>query len=130
MLIGALAKKTGLSKDGLRHYEALGLIHSRQVKAGTRFYRDYDATTLERLELIALGKRLHFNLREMAGLLDRLLSDQITREDRSAILLQQVDVIDRRIADLIAARQELVNIAQAPDKDIVDKRLKELGLAL
>jgi DNA-binding transcriptional MerR regulator len=124
MLIGVLTKKTDLSKYGLR------LIHSLQVTAGTRFCHDYDATTLDRLALIALGKRLHFNLRKMAALLDRLLRYQITREERRAVLLQQVDVIDRRIADLVAARQELVNLAQAPDKDSVDQRLKVLGLSL
>ena len=51
MLIGDLAKLTGLSKDGLRHYEAMGLIHSRQVRAGTRHYCHYDETTLERLSM-------------------------------------------------------------------------------
>jgi DNA-binding transcriptional MerR regulator len=130
MLIGDLAKLTGLSKDGLRHYEAMGLIHSRQVRAGTRHYCHYDETTLERLELIALGKRLHFSLREIAELLNRLMRDQITREERSAIMLHKVGQIDQRIADLMAARQELIDLAGAPDKGMVDQRLKQLGLAL
>ena len=36
MLIGELAKVSGLSKDGIRHYEAMGLIASapRQRSAG------------------------------------------------------------------------------------------------
>jgi DNA-binding transcriptional MerR regulator len=79
MLIGDLAKLTGLSKDGLRHYEAMGLIHSRQVRAGTRHYCHYDETTLDRLKLIALGKRLHFSRREIAEFVNLLMHDQITR---------------------------------------------------
>jgi DNA-binding transcriptional MerR regulator len=130
MLIGDLAKLTGLSKDGLRHYEAMGLIHSSRVMAGTRHYCHYDETTLERLELVALGKRLHFSLREMAELLNRLFRDEITREERSAIMLQKVEQIDQRMADLMAARQELLHLAGAPDKEVVDQRLKHLGLAL
>lgn len=108
----------------------MGLIHSRQVRAGTRHYCHYDETTLERLELIALGKRLHFSLREIAELLNRLMRDQITREERSAIMLHKVGQIDQRIADLMAARQELIDLAGAPDKGMVDQRLKQLGLAL
>lgn len=85
MLIGDLAELTGLSKDGLRHYEAMGLIHSRQVRAGTRHYCHYDETTLDRLERIALGRRPHFSLREIAEFLKPLMHDQITRDERSAI---------------------------------------------
>jgi MerR family copper efflux transcriptional regulator len=130
MLIGALAKMTGLSKDGLRHYESLGLIHSRPVQAGSRSYRQYDDSTVERLALIALGKRLRFPLREMSVFLDRLLADQISREERSAVLLNKVAQIDTQIADLQAARSELLALATTPDKDVVDGRLQEMGLAL
>ena len=129
MLIGTLVRRTGLSKDGLRHYEAMGLIHSRAVRAGSRVYRDYDETTLERLSLIALGKRLHFSLREMAELLDRLMKDAITREERSSILLKKAAEIDGKIDDMRRAQQELLEIAVSPDKPIVDSRLKELSLA-
>jgi DNA-binding transcriptional MerR regulator len=130
MLIGDLVKLTGLSKDGLRHYEALGLIHSRPVPAGSRSYRRYDDTTPERLALIALGKRLNFQLREMAMFLNRLLADQISREERREVLLNKVAQVDAKIADLQAARTELLAFAATPDKEVVDLRLKEMGLAL
>jgi MerR family copper efflux transcriptional regulator len=130
MMIGALAKITGLSKDGLRHYEALGLIHSRPKRAGSRSYRSYDDTTLERLALIALGKRLHFPLREIAQLLNRLMADEISRAERSAVLMNKVAQIDAQIADLQAARSELLALAATPDKEVVDVRLREMGLAL
>lgn len=130
MLIGEIARRSGLSKDGLRHYEALGLIHSTPRRAGSRTYRDYDETTLERLALVALGKRLGFSLREMAEVLDRILSDTISREERAARLAAQLQRIDARIADLKAARAELVEIVARPDKDYVDTRLKALGLWL
>jgi DNA-binding transcriptional MerR regulator len=96
--------------------------------AGSRRYRDYDDDTLERLSIIALGKRLGFSLAEMAAPLDRLLSDDLTRVERAAFLAEQVRAIDARIADLQAAREELVAIVARPEKDYVDARLKELGL--
>lgn len=128
MLIGEIAKRSGLSKDGIRHYEALGLIHSSAVQAGSRSYRDYADDTLERLSLIALGKRLGLSLKEQAEYLDRILADEISREDRAARLAEHLTVIDARIADLQAARAELVELVARPDKDYVDQRLKQLGL--
>lgn len=63
MLIGTLSRISGLSKDTIRHYEVLGLLRSTPRQAGSRVYRDYADDSLERLELIALGKRLQFPFR-------------------------------------------------------------------
>ena len=82
MLIGEIAKRSGLSKDTLRHYEALGLIHSTSRQAGSRVYRDYDARTLERLSLVAFAKLLGLRLREMVEPLDRALSNESTAAER------------------------------------------------
>ncbi len=128
MLIGELVKITGLSKDGLRYYEDLGLIHSKPVKAGTRIYRDYDDTTLERLALIALGKRIHFSLRDIGAVLNRAINDQISREERRAFLLAQVQQVDTQIADLEDVKKQLLFFADQPDKEVVDAHLKEIGL--
>lgn len=89
MMIGELAKRSGLSKDGLRHYEALGLIHSSPVAAGSRTYRIYDDTTLERLSLISLAKRLGFKLKELTAPLDQLFSDTVSRETRAEIISEK-----------------------------------------
>jgi DNA-binding transcriptional MerR regulator len=128
MLIGELAKITGLSKDGVRYYEDLGLIHSKPVQAGTRIYRDYDDTTLERLALIALGKRMHFLLRDIAAVINRLIKDDITREERSVLLLAQVQQVDAQIADLEDVKKQLLHFAESPDKEVVDAHLKKVGL--
>lgn len=128
MLIGEVARRAGLSKDSIRHYEDLGLIHSTPRQAGSRTYRDYDDSTLGRLSLVALAKRLGFSLREVAEYLDRIVSDEISREERAARLAAHLTVIDARIADLQAARAELVEIVARPDKEYVDSRLKALGL--
>jgi len=128
MLIGEVARRSGLSKDGVRHYEDLGLLHSAPRRAGSRTYRDYDDTTMERLALIALAKRLGFSLKELAEPLDKILSDTVTREERSAVLKEKVAEVDARIAELQAARSLLLTIAARPDKDFVDTILKAQGL--
>ncbi len=130
MMIGELAKRSGLSKDGLRHYEALGLIHSRPVAAGTRTYRDYDDTTLERLSIISLSKRLGFKLKELKEPLDRLFSDTVSREERAKIISEKVAEVDTKIEELTAARDLLAAFIVTPDKDFMDAMLKDMGLWL
>jgi len=130
MLIGQLCKASGLSKDTIRHYESLGLLHSTPRRAGTREYRDYNDDSYERLELIALAKRLHFSLRELAPGLDDLLNDRIDAAERSTRLRLKLDELDQRIATMQAARDELARFVAAPHKDHADRRLRELGLAL
>ena len=127
MLIGELVKITGMSKDGLRYYEHMGLIHSRPLKAGTRSYRDYDDTTLDRLGLIALGKRMHFSLRDIAAVLDRIVSNQTTAEERRGFILAQIEEVDAKIADLLDVKKQLLLFAERPEKEVVDAHLKEIG---
>lgn len=130
MLIGELCKRSGLSKDTIRHYEALGLLHSHPRSAGSRTYREYEDDSFERLELIALAKRLRFSLRELAPGLDDLLSGHLSLETRTARLRAKLAEIDQTIADLQAARDELALIVNRPEKDFVDERLRTLGLAM
>ncbi|WP_390913873.1 MerR family transcriptional regulator [Pseudosulfitobacter sp. SM2401] len=130
MMIGELAKRSGLSKDGLRHYEALGLIHSSPVAAGSRTYRIYDDTTLERLSLISLAKRLGFKLKELTESLDRLFSDTVSREERAQIISEKVAEVDIRIEELTAARNLLAAFMVTPDKEFMDAMLKDMGLWL
>ena len=80
--------------------------------------------------MIALAKRLHFSLKEIAEQLDRILSDDITREERSLIAAQKVEEVNAKIRDLEEARDQLVILVERPDKSYVDERLKELGLWL
>lgn len=127
MFIGEIAKRTGLSKDGIRHYESLGLIHSTPVAAGSRQYRVYDETTLGRLSLIFLAKKLHFGLREFAEPLDKITSDEISREERSQLLKEKLAEVDAKIAGMQEAREKLAELAATPDKDVVDKILMKMG---
>lgn len=130
MLIGEVARKAGLSKDGVRYYESLGLIHSSPRQAGSKIYREYDETTLERLSLVALTKQLQLPLKDLAEVLDRLLADTISREERARLLKEKVAEVDKRIQDLISARNLLAKIADQPDKPFVDEQLERMGLLL
>ena len=130
MLIGEVTRKSGLSKDAIRYYESLGLIHSHPRAAGSKIYRDYDDTTLERLSLVALTKRLQLPLKDLAAVLDRLLADTISREERTELLKEKVAEVDAKIEELITARNLLAAISEKPDKPFVDEHLKRMGLLI
>lgn len=128
MLIGELVQKSGLSKDTLRHYEALGLIKSTPVQAGTRSYRDFGEDTLERLSMISYGKLMGATLKQMAPFIDRILSGEASEEERRMVLQGVLAEVEKRIADLETARAELNRMIADPNKPNADAAMKRLGL--
>ena len=127
MLIGELVKICGLSKDTLRYYEDMGLIHSKPVQAGSRRYRDYDPTTLERLAMIALGKRMQFSLREIAAVLDGIINDQTTRAERRALMLAQIEQVTAKIADLEDVKRQLFVLSRTRKRRFANSQLALSG---
>ncbi|PSB06733.1 MerR family transcriptional regulator [filamentous cyanobacterium CCP2] len=100
MLIGELSKKTGLSKDTIRFYEKMGLIAASDRRAGTRFYKEYNPETVERLLMIAQGKGLGFTLNEIKQLLDDLGSGAISKQD-------QIKIVERKIEEIVEKTRQL-----------------------
>jgi MerR family copper efflux transcriptional regulator len=70
MLIGEIAKKTGLTRDTVRFYEREGLIASGEQEAGSRIYKTFDQEALERLLFIKQGQAGGFTLREIKEILN------------------------------------------------------------
>jgi MerR family copper efflux transcriptional regulator len=54
MLIGELVKKSGLTKETIRHYEELGLL--RGVKVQANGYKNYPESTVEDMFLLSVAK--------------------------------------------------------------------------
>ncbi len=107
MLIGELCKRSGLSKDTIRHYESKGLIQPKKIAAGTRSYRHYDEQSLERLELIRIGAKSGMPLREMRPILDNLMAGKIPFEGQRQVVRDQIRRIDERITQLKTAKRML-----------------------
>ncbi len=107
LIIGELAKRTGVSAKTIRFYEAEGLIPPpTRSDAG---YRLYGPTDLRRLRLIRRARLLGLSLPEV-----RLLVEQAFASDCAGFTAQlcehierQRSVIDGRIAELTALRAEL-----------------------
>lgn len=109
MLIGEIAKKTGLSKDGIRHYEALGLIRSVPRRAGSRTYRDYDPSVLETIDHIKGARQvLGMSLKEIGPLLEAVAAGPPTKEQTIDFLKERLGIIRGKIAALREVEDYLV----------------------
>jgi MerR family transcriptional regulator, copper efflux regulator len=100
VLIGEIAKMSGLSKDGLRHYEEMGLISSVPREAGSKIYRDYDPSVLETIERIRDAQRLGFSLKEIGPLLKAYAEHPPSKEQTTEFLEARLIVVREKIASL------------------------------
>lgn len=108
MLIGEIAKITGLSKDGIRHYEELGLISSVPRKAGSKTYREYDPSVLETIEQVRGAQHyLRLPLKEIGPLLKAVADSPPTKEHTVEFLEGRLVVIREKIASLQEAESHL-----------------------
>jgi DNA-binding transcriptional MerR regulator len=105
--IAEVARQSGLPASALRYYEERGLIASIG-RRGLR--RLYGPGILERLALIALGRRAGFSLAEIAAMFapDGKLR---LRRDR---LAARAETLDRTIRRLAALRDGLRHAAACP----------------
>jgi MerR family transcriptional regulator, copper efflux regulator len=110
MLISEISKIAGLSKDGIRHYEKMGLFRSTARSAGSRVYRDYDPSVLVTIEHIRDAQRLGFSLKEIAPLLKAYL-------DAPPSVEQTIEFLDAR---LVVIREKIASL-QEVEAFIVDK---------
>ena len=67
MMIGELAKKSGVGIETIRYYEREGLVFPIGRKRSG--YRTYDGEALSKLQFIKRSKELGFSLREIGELL-------------------------------------------------------------
>jgi MerR family transcriptional regulator, copper efflux regulator len=99
VLINQLATAAGLSKDGIRHYEDVGLITSIPRKAGSRVYRDYDPSALKTIEQVRQAQRLGLTLKEISDLLKIYRAKPPSRKQTVAFLEKRLlAVLERQTA--------------------------------
>ena len=104
MLIGELAKRTGVSRDTLRFYGRLGLLAGASGRASSNNYRRYDEAMVERVLLVRQAKLLGFTLKEIARLVADWESGKLSDEERVRIFTDKIALVDRRIAELRQVR--------------------------
>ncbi len=105
--IGEVARRSGMPASALRFYEEEGLIASIG-RSGLR--RQFNPSVLERLALIALGRRAGFSLAEIKKM---FAPDGRPRIDRKMLADKAVQV-DVTIRKLSALRDGLRHAAACP----------------
>jgi len=105
--IGEVARQSGMPASALRFYEEEGLIASIG-RSGLR--RQFNPSVLERLALIALGRRAGFSLAEIKKM---FAPDGRPRIDRKMLADKAVQV-DVTIRKLSALRDGLRHAAACP----------------
>ena len=107
MDIAEVAKRSGVPASTLRFYDEKGLITSIG-RQGLR--RVFDASVLEQLALIALGRAAGFSLDEIAGIFTAHGRPQIKRDT----LESKARELDHTIRQLSAMRDGLRHAAVCP----------------
>ena len=127
--IGAVAAKTGLSHQTLRHWDEVGLVTpSGRSEGGFRLYSDSD---VQRLLVIRRMRPLEFTLEEMGRLLDSL--DLLARSETNAVERQEaiafVAECHRRAEEsLIRLRKRLAYAAELTEILATEvKRVSDTG---
>lgn len=105
MQISELARRSGVPAKTIRYYESVGLLPI-PARADNN-YRHYDPLVLERLRFIASARSLGFALTDIGTLLAARDAGDAPCERVLEALDAQLATLDRRIADLLALRDDL-----------------------
>lgn len=108
MRIGEVADAVGVPTQTLRFYERKGLLpHPRR---GTNGYREYDASTIARLEFIRSGQAAGLTLVEIATILDLRRDGAVPCAHVQSLLATKLLDVQTRQRELAALETELNNL--------------------
>jgi MerR family transcriptional regulator, copper efflux regulator len=110
MTIGDAARRSGVSAKTIRYYESIGLIRPASRHGNNyRAYRDQD---VEFLRFIQRARGLGFSLKEVDALI-ALYRDRLrTSREVKRLALGHIEELNRKIAELVAIRNALQELAQ------------------
>jgi DNA-binding transcriptional MerR regulator len=127
ILSGELAQKCGVSADTIRHYERLGLIAAVR---GSNGYRRFPRETVERVLLVRRAVAIGFSLAELARILRQRDSGSAPCRNVRAMADGKLSELDRRIAEMQAAREDLVRIIAEWDRRLATTEEGQTALLL
>jgi MerR family copper efflux transcriptional regulator len=105
MKIGELATQVGISRDAIRFYEKMGLIHSKRLSNG---YRVYDHTAKDQIIFIKSAQDHGLSLADIQNILPIVFGDALTTDAVQEFVTERVSMIDERIASLQVFKDRLV----------------------
>lgn len=112
LTIGELAARVGVATSALRYYEEVGLLQPAERRAGRRYYQP---SAVEVVGAILVLREVGFTLNEIG----QLYGARADREARRALLQRKLEELDRRAAEIDAARRALEHGSECPAPDII-----------
>lgn len=109
MLIGQVAKETGLTKDTIRFYLRQGLIRVDTRPAGNTYYNEYSDTTVEILKEIKAARTVGFRLNELRVIIASAYDGTIQRKDIDDMLQEKLIQTRHKIRELKKVEAILVS---------------------
>lgn len=111
LLIGDLARETGISDKTIRYYEGIGILP--QPARLDNGYRVYDESDVARLQFIRHARALDLPLDDIEEILAFRERGQAPCLYVMRLIEEKIDEVGRRIAGLQELRQELSDLHQA-----------------
>jgi DNA-binding transcriptional MerR regulator len=106
ILSGELARICGVSPDTIRHYERVGALPA--AVRGANGYRRFPRSAVARVQLIRRALAIGFSLAEVARIVRQRDGGTPPCRTVRALAGEKLEVLDRRIAEMTASREELV----------------------
>src|SRR5690348_8548609 len=86
MLIGATARRAGVSRDTVRLYTRLGLVACTPRAAGSRAYADYDHDAVELIKNIKVAQSIGFSLAELVPIATAYVAGRLDDGEQRLLL--------------------------------------------
>jgi DNA-binding transcriptional MerR regulator len=103
--IGEAAQRAGVTADTLRYYERQGVLpRAHRTAAG---YRVYSEAAIERIQLVRSALRFGFAVKQLASFLQACDGGRPPCRQVRAAGGQLLDEMERRIAEMTAARDRM-----------------------
>ena len=116
MLIGTIAQQSGFSRDTIRYYEKIGLLHLPKKARRENNYKEYSTVILSRLRAISELKKLGYTLIEIHQVLESYETGGLDCPAGKEQVIEKVRLIDQKISQLLTIKQQLLEaVATCPD---------------
>jgi MerR family transcriptional regulator, copper efflux regulator len=107
--IGDAAQRSGMPSKTIRYYEDIGLIGPADRLDNS--YRAYGESDVRRLRFIHQARGLGFSLKDIAALLELYGDRERASHEVKQLALRHVATLDAKIAQMMAIRKALAELA-------------------
>ena len=119
-LSGELARMCGVSPDMIRHYERLGVLPA--AVRGANGYRRFPREAAGRVLLIRRALAIGFSLAEVGRVLRQRDGGAPPCRTVRSLAGEKLETLDRRIAEMIAMRENLAKLLEEWDARVAATR--------